>query len=276
MTLERVTKNYYSIIQGMNMSSDFWIVRPFNAVFCLAFGLFLLLLVLVSLILKGKPEKTKQAVLITVCVITVIGFFIYKYCLSLDREFDAITSVMGGFNWWGELPLQLCNINMILIPIAVLKKRRPLMSFCFFLGPLGAMMALAMPGNGFDGYSLLLPRMLGYYGTHFMIVIEGLALATFGLFRPRYRDLPWTVLSALLITLAIFLFNMFLRWTELHPKANYFFSVETEGNFLLELFYSWIPVTGLYLLPAAFILAVYILLVTTPFEIADRIREKQK
>ena len=43
---------------------------------------------------------------------------------------------------------------MILIPIAVLKKSRPLMCFCFFLGPLGALMALLMPGNGFNGYEL--------------------------------------------------------------------------------------------------------------------------
>ena len=183
---------------------------------------------------------------------------------------------MGGFNWWGELPLQLCNINMILIPIAVLRKSRPLQCFCFFIAPLGAMMALLMPGNGFSGYSLLLPRMLGYYGTHFMIVIEGLAIACFGLYRPRYRDLPRAVLAAILIAICIFLFNMLLRWSGLHPKANYFFSVETEGNFLLEIFYKWIPYPFLYLLPSIGILGIYMVLVTFPFALADRIRNKRQ
>ena len=242
--------------------------------FNLSFGIFLLLLILASLILKGKPEKTKQTVLVVACLITVIGFFIYKYALSLDQDFSILTADMGGFNWWGELPLQLCNINMILIPIAVLKKSRPLMSFCFFLGPLGALMALVMPGTGFDGYSLLLPRMLGYYGTHFMVVIEGLALVTFGLFRPRFSDLPRTLLAALIILLCVFLINMLLRWSGLHPKANYFFSVETEGNFLLELFHRLIPVPLLYLLPCSLILVVYMLLVTTPFELADRLKNQ--
>lgn len=242
--------------------------------FNLAFGIFLLLLILASLILKGKPEKTKQTVLVVACLITMIGFFIYKYALSLDQDFSILTADMGGFNWWGELPLQLCNINMILIPIAVLKKSRPLMSFCFFLGPLGALMALVMPGTGFDGYSLLLPRMLGYYGTHFMVVIEGLALVTFGLFRPRFSDLPRTLLAALIILLCVFLINMLLRWSGLHPKANYFFSVETEGNFLLELFHRLIPVPLLYLLPCSLILVVYMLLVTTPFELADRLKNQ--
>ena len=258
----------------MTASAEAWIIRPFNTLFCVCFGAFLLLLIAASLLLRGKREKTKQLALIAACLVTLVGYFIYKYLLSLDADYNLITADMGGFNWWGELPLQLCNINMILIPIAVLRKSRPLMCFSFFLGPLGALMALVMPGNGFDGYSLLLPRMLGYYGTHFMIVIEGLALVTFGLFRPRFRDLPRAVLAVLAIALGVFLINLLLRWSGLHPKANYFFSVETEGNFLLELFHRWIPVPFLYLMPAILILVPYMLLVTAPFALADRLREK--
>ena len=137
-------------------------------------------------------------------------------------------------------------------------------------------MALLMPGNGFAGYSLLLPRMLGYYGTHFMIVIEGLALVCFGLYRPKFRDLPRAILAALIITFCTFLINLLLRWTGLHPKANYFFSVETDGNFLLDIFYSWIPVPFLYLIiPSVVILGTYMMLVTFPFELADRLRKNK-
>ena len=254
------------------MQSDFWIMRPFNTLFFLVFAVFILLLIAASILLRKKSERTRELVLITACVVTMIGFILYKVSLSRDSEFNIITAGMGGFNWWGELPLQLCNINMILIPIAVWRKSRPLACFSFFLGPLGALMALVMPGNGFDGYSLLLPRMLGYYGTHFMLVIEGLALVTFGLFRPRLRDLPRAILTAFLIAFGIFCINMLLRWSGLHPKANYFFSVETEGNFLLELFYSWIPVPFLYLLPSIVILGVYMLAVTLPLELIDRKR----
>ena len=257
----------------MNQSEP-WLFEPFNPLFLIVFGAFLLLLVLASLLLRGKSEKTRSAVLVTACTLTFIGFFIYKYFLSIDSDYDVITANMGGFNWWGELPLQLCNINMILIPLAVLKKSRPLMSFGFFIAPLGALMALIMPGNGFSGYSLLLPRMLGYYGTHFMIVIEGLALACFGLYRPRFRDLPRTLLTIFLISLVIFGINLLLRWSGLHPKANYFFTVETEGNFLLEIFYRWIPVPFLYMIPCFGILLPYMLLVTTPFALAERRREK--
>ena len=259
----------------MGNETDFWVIRPFNTIFLITFAAFLLLLLAASILLRGKRESTRQTVLVIACLATLVGFFFYKYYLSQDADFNVITADMGGFNWWGELPLQLCNINMILIPIAVLKRSRPLMSFCFFLGPLGALMALAMPGNGFSGYSLLLPRMLGYYGTHFMIVIEGLAIVCFGLYHPRFRDLPRTVVAALLIAFGVFVINMLLRWSGLHPKANYFFSVETEGNALLELFHSWIPVPFLYLLPCIVILGVYMALVTGAFAIADRVRARK-
>ena len=260
----------------MQTNPDFWIVHPFNRIFTLLLIFFLLLLTLSALALRRKSEKVRQTVLIAACFVTLLGYFVYKYMLSLDHDYSLITAAMGGFSWWGELPLQLCNINMLLIPVAVWKKSRPLLCFCFFLGPLGALMALIMPGVGFEGYSLLLPRMLGYYGTHFMIVIEGLAIVCFGLYRPRFRDLPRTVLAAFLIALAIFGVNMLLRWSGLHPKANYFFSVETEGNFLLEIFYKWIPVPFLYLMPALLILLPYMALVTSGFAIADRVKAKKE
>ena len=264
------------MVNAMSLFPEGWIIRPLNTLFLLVFGLFLFLLVLASLLLRGKSEKTKSAVLVTACILTLIGFVFYKAFLSRDVSFNEITANMGGFNWWGELPLQLCNINMLLIPVAVLKKNRAMMSFCFFVGPLGALMALLMPGNGFDGYSLLLPRMLGYYGTHFMVFIEGLALVAFGLYRPRLRDLPRAVLTILLISFVIFLVNLLLRWSGLHPRANYFFSVETEGNFLLEMFHRLLPFPYLYLIPCLGILIPYMLLIVIPFEIADRAHRNRK
>ena len=259
----------------MNAASPFWIMRPFNALFCGVFGLFLLLLAAASAVLRKKPERTRRAVLCVACTLTFIGFFVYKYYLSVDADYDRITAGMGGFNWWGELPLQLCNINMIMIPISVMTNKRPLMSFCFFVGSLGAMMALAMPVNGFDGYSLLLPRMLGFYGTHFMIVIEALAIVTFGLYKPRFRDVPMTIVALLCIALVIFGIDLLLRRSGLHPKANYFFAVETEGNPVLELFYRLIPYPFLYLLPCSLVLGAYMSVIISGFALADMLKPEK-
>lgn len=252
---------------------SFWVLRHFNAVFFCTFGLFIALLVVASLILRNKSDKTRSIVLSVACLLNIVGFFVYKYFLSIDAQFAIDNAAMGGFNWWGELPLHLCNINMLIIPIAVWRKNRSLMSFSFFLAPLGALMALLMPSAGFEGYSILLPKMLGFYGTHFMVLIEGLALATFGLYRPKFKDLPKTLLTVLIVAFCIFLIDVFIRTSGLNPKANYFFAMETEGNPVLNIFHNLIPVPFLYLIPCLAVLGVYMSIVTFGFHIADKNRK---
>ena len=255
---------------------SFWIMKTFNPLFFTTFALFIGLLVAASLLVKNRSEKTKKIVLITACVVTFIGFFVYKYFLSIDTEYDKlVVETRGGFTWWAELPLQLCNINMILIPIAVAFDLKPVKSFSFFMAPLGALMALLSPAVGFDGYSIFLPRMLGFYGTHFMIIIEGLALATFGFYRPKFKDFPKTILTIVILLLVITGINLLLIKTGLYDRANYFFTMEHEGISILKLFWSWIPVPVLYLLPSAVILLAYMSLVTAPFAIADGIKKKK-
>ena len=260
----------------MSTVKNNFIIEPFNGTFIAFFVLFIAILVIASLIMRNKSDSAKRAVIVTACIITLIGFFVYKYYLSIDAEFDAANQAMGGFNWWGELPLQLCNINMILIPIAVLTQKRPLLCFCFFVGPLGALMALLMPTAGFSGYSLLIPRMLGYYGTHMAIIIEALAIVTFGLFRPRFRDIPRTCITVIVIAFVIFIINLILRGTGLHPKANYFFIMETEGNPILEIFRRLIPLPYLYELPCIAVLAVYMSVITAFFTVFGKKDRKEE
>ena len=249
---------------------NFTIMKPFNLTFFIVTAFFVGLLTAATLIMRNKSDRAKRIVISSAAILTLIGFIAYKYFLSIDTAYDAITASKGGFNWWGELPLQLCNINMLLIPVAVMFDLQMLMSFCFFVGSLGAIMAIAMPGMGFDNYSIFLPRMLGFFGTHYMIVIMAIAIVTFGLYRPKFRDLPKTCIVIFVISFCVFLINLLLIGTGLHPDANYFFSMNPEGNPLLELFHSIIPLPFLYLLPSYLILLPYMALVTCGFWIADR------
>ncbi|MBO4918754.1 MAG: YwaF family protein [Erysipelotrichaceae bacterium] len=233
------------------------IISPFNPVFFLVTGFFLLLLSVISFLVKGKSEKVKKTVFVMICLFTCVCFFLYKYALSLDPEFDRLTAYIGGYNWWGELPFHLCNVNMILMPIAVLGDYRPLKSFCFFIGPLGAAMALLMPGAGFDHAYLFLPRIIGFYGTHFMIVIEALMLMTFGFYQPAYRDIPKAMVILVLLGLIMHGLNLLFRYSGLNSRSNFFYTMETEENPILELLYSLIPCPLIYLLPVLPIPALY-------------------
>ena len=256
--------------------NDFLILRSFNGLFFLLFAAFALVFLILSVILRRRSDRARRGVLAGLMLFTLAVFVWYKIMLSLDTEYSALCAAAGkgAFSWWGELPFQLCNINMILIPVAMLTKKRSLMGFSFFMGALGAAMALSMPGVGFQDCSILLPRMIGFYFTHFMVFFGSIALVSFGIYRPKFRDLPLVVVSVLVLSFLVFLFNMFLRLTGLHPFANYFFSVETEGNPILELFHSWLPYPYLFLLPSYLILIPYMLLVTALLNIGGKRKEK--
>ena len=118
----------------------------------------------------------------------------------------------------------------------------------------------------------MLPRMLGYYITHFLVVTTCLSLGTFGLLEPGFSDLPKTLAATFIITFLIHLVNTLFRISGLYEKANYFYTIETEGNFLLEIFFRWIPFPFLYLMPGLVILTVYILLVLGILALVRKIR----
>ena len=254
------------------------ICKPFNGVYLMVFAVFALLFAVGVVVLRKKDEEVRAKVLAAAMLVTLVGFFVYKFFLGRDTDYSAITAETGkgAFNWWGELPLQLCNINMILIPIAALTKNRLLMCFSFFMGPLGAGLALVMPGIGFDCYSILLPRMLGYYGTHWMVVFGSLALGALGIYKPKYKDYFLTLLSGFGVAFVIFLINALLRVTKCNEFSNYFFTHAPEGNPILELFHSWIPLPFLYLIPSVLILTPYVMLVVSIVALYRKCREKKE
>lgn len=252
------------------------IIRPFNAVHTGLFVFAAALILLLYFVLYRADENTRKWVMVSICAVNVAGFFLYKLALSHDAEFLSINGIER-FNWWNELPLQLCNINMFLIPIGLLTKKRPILGFSFFVAPLGAVMALLFPEPAFDGFSLFLPRILGFYGTHIVIFICGISLATLGLYRPRLRDFPGIYLTLICLACGAHIVNLVLRHT-VCPFANYFFTYPADIS-ILRLFRSWIPVPLLYLAPGLVILGVYMLTVWLTLALPERIaaaREKKK
>ena len=197
------------------------IIRPFNAGFFLLMAVMIGTIVLLRALLRNQPQQRREVVLLTLCVVNIIGFFVYKGFLSADAQFLQVSG-LDKFNWFNELPLQLCNINMFLIPIGILTHRRSLLGFAFFVAPLGALMALVFPEAPFVGYSLWLPRMLGFYVTHILIIACGLSLVTLGFYRPDFRDIPGIAGTFLLLGIGALAVNFLLRHT-VCPLANYFF-----------------------------------------------------
>lgn len=249
------------------------IIRPFNAVYCIFMIILLLLTALICLLLRKGSMSKKKRFIVILCTFNIVLFFVYKAALSVDSEFLVISNI-NKFNWFNELPLQLCNINMFLIPIGVLTNKRSVMGFSFFVAPLGALMALLFPDPAFAGYSLLLPRMIGYYLTHAFIFMAGISLAALGFYRPKFSDFGGITVTLIAVSVSAHIINMLLR-VSLCKHANYFYTYGANIS-ILKLFWKWIPIPYIYELPSLIILFSYMGAITFLFWLSDRKRRSRE
>lgn len=229
------------------------IIRPFNLVHIGVLLLAVILTIVASLLLRKKEQKTKDYIMIGVAIFNIVFFVVYKIWLANDATYE-------GFSIWKELPLQLCNINMFLIPLGIILKNKYLLTFSFYIAPLGALMALVFPDINFINNDIFMLRNIGFYGTHIIIFGMGLMLAPLGYIEPKMKNIPVLLISAVIFSLGAFVINILLGLTT-GENINYFYVMNPSGISILELFWSLIPVKYLYLLPAALILTVYVVIV---------------
>jgi uncharacterized membrane protein YwaF len=214
------------------------------------------------MIFKNKSKKAKDILIISIGVFDVLLFIVYKIFLSKDG-YD--------FNIWKELPLQLCNINMFLIPLSVILNNKYLKSFGFYVGPLAAIMAMSFPEAGFYDNSIFLMRNVGFYGTHAIIVVMGVLLLTLGYIKLSFKDIINLLIITVILSLSIFVVNIIL-FKLTGVETNYFFTMNPSTVSLLHLFYKLIPIKYLYLLPAAGILIVYVVVINSIKLVIDKIK----
>ncbi|GHU98164.1 hypothetical protein FACS1894211_01470 [Clostridia bacterium] len=239
------------------------IIETFNLVHIGVLLLTAALCVVFWAVLRQFPQRKKELILVGVCVCNIVFFMVYKIILSRDPTFS-------GFTWWTELPLQFCNITMFVYIVGILTKKRQLLAYCFYAGPLGAFLALAAPDPAFLGISVFAGRCVGFYGTHLLIVVVGVSMCTLKLYRPRFKDLPWVVVIMFCLAAFMFLVNYIFRWTGLEPNANYFYTFGLPGNGVIEMMRGWTDVDFLYLWPAVLLVAAVSALETLPFWLSDR------
>ena len=247
-------------------------IQPFNSAYFLLLLLTGLVTAAIAHRFSHRPEADRERAIYALSTFNILLFVLYKGLLSRDGDF-LVVSNMEKFNWLNELPIQLCNINLFLIPIGLKRRDRALMGFSFFVAPLGALAAITCPEPAFSGYSVLLSRIIGFYGTHAMLIVSGFSLATLGFYRPEKRDFPGIYAAASVMGVCIHVINFLLR-KGLCPQANYFFTYPTDIA-MLHLFWKLIPVPLLYLLPAFGILTVYMLLVCGVFRLLDYAKEQR-
>jgi uncharacterized membrane protein YwaF len=221
---------------------------------------------LVWLLFRRRSEDVRARAVALIGAFNLLLFCFYKYWLSQDPAY-LLANGFPRFEPWLELPLQLCNINLLLIPLALALRREGFYTFCFYTASLGAFMAIASPPASFEGDIFLL-RNIGFYGTHALLIVCGVSLMTLRFVKPRQRDVLWTVSILALVACAIHGLNTLIQHA-FGVEANYFYTYGPGGSSILSNVYAILPMPLAYLflliigiVPAAMLLTALINLPT--------------
>jgi len=216
----------------------------------------------VNFSLKDRDEKIKRYALLILCCFNALLYLVYKIVQAHDPSYN--------FNIFTNLPLHFCNINLILLPLAIYTKNKYLMAYQLYFGVILAALALFTVDPSFRSKPLFEFTCIVYFYYHSMLAVLPLILIKFKFYTPSFKVIWQPVLIIVSLTSLMHIVNMIFRATGLANDSNYFFTYGLKGDFLTEFYWSLIPYNLFFLLPSLITFAPYIILVTLPFHLKNR------
>ncbi len=186
-------------------------------------------------------------------------------------SFSGIAAVIFNLLMWGRpleyLPLHLCSVNALLLPVAVFTRNKTINNL-LLVWSLGALAAVVL-NHALAEAEIFSPVFCFFYFPH---VLEfGIPILIFRLGLAK-KD-PKCIFSSVGITMAVYtlihFFNKALNAAQLLDKegeiirVNYMYSIDPE-NPLLALFYRVIPHEYWYMFMIVPLLVVYLLIIYAP------------
>lgn len=171
---------------------------------------------------KNKEFSAKNKVLIWSAILidafelikVLVTFIDAKYCNELD-------------GWWhGLLPLYLCSIQLIAIPLAAFSRGRvknAALDFVFIFGILGAILGTYAAGQNYAAYPVLSFTNVVSGITHSISGFASLYIAISGMASMKKRNLPITFIILTVFFILAFIANKLLG-------TNYMFIVRGDGT----------------------------------------------
>ena len=186
-------------------------------------------------------------------------------------SFSGIAAVIFNLLMWGRpleyLPLHLCSVNALLLPIAVFSSNKTI-SNLLLVWSLGALAALVM-NQAVAQAQVLDPVFCFFYFPHALEFGIPILMFKLGLVKKDPKCIVSTVGITMGVYTLIHFFNKALNAAQLLDlngeviKVNYMDSIDPE-NPLLALFYKVIPFEYWYMYMIVPILVVYLLIVYAP------------
>lgn len=188
--------------------------------------LFVSILVVIMVILaitfgkiyKNKDEKSKNKVLI-IAAILIDAFEIFKIIICCIRSNDPLA-------WKYDLPLFLCSIQLITIPLAAFSKGRvkeAALDFVFIFGLLGALLGTYGAGNNYGTYPVLCFDNVVSVITHCISGFTSLYIIISGMESMKKKNLPITFGILLFFCVVAYIVNIAIDY-------NYMFLMRADGT----------------------------------------------
>jgi len=252
----------HSFLRGQRIM----MIYPFNTTHILMIILMpVLIFTVINIALSKREEKTMATVLLLISAFNAGLYIVYKFAQVADPNFH--------FDLLTNLPLHFCNINLILIPLAIYTKNKTLMAYQVYFGTPLAGLALITVYPAFIGTSIFGFTTFVYFFYHSMLFAIPLILIKLRLFTPSFKNILQPTLMLVALTFFMHMFNVVLRATGLAYGANYFFTFGLEGDFFTELLWGIIPFNFFFLLPSLLLFAPYVLIITLPFHLSAKARQ---
>ncbi len=190
-------------------------------------------------------------------------------------SFSGVAAIIFNLVTWDSpleyLPLHLCSLNAMVLPVAVLTRNKTLNNL-LLLWSLGAVAALVVNSAQAE-YELFSDVFCFYYFPHVLEFGIPVLMFKLGLVKKDVKCIGSTLGITLVSYTAIHFVNLainsycadnnILDWAGNVIQVNYMYSLVPE-NPLLQLFHNWIPYEFFYMFLVLPIVTVYLLAVYAP------------
>jgi len=176
---------------------------------------------------KNRSFQTKNRVLMGAAIL-IDSFELFKIVLVCIRGSDP----MG---WLYDLPLFLCSIQLITIPLAAFAKGRikdAAMDFVCIFGILGAVFGTYFAGNNYGSYPVLSFDNVVSGITHSISGFVSLYILITGMTRMEKKNIPITFAILLGFCVAAYIANILLDY-------NYMFLMRGDGT-PYDILFNWV------------------------------------
>lgn len=193
-------------------------VMPFDAqnIQLILLGLFSAVLPLVIAIFLTH-EQRKQALVFWVGTIVFLEFSRQVWAISL-----------GSYDFSEMLPLHLCGLQVILMPIMLKTQKRTWRTFVYLTAMIGALAAIFFNEGILERYPLWHFQSLQSFIIHGLIMMVPLYDIIWFKFRPSFKELPFATIFMAYLAAQSFLINIV-------TGGNYLFVTFAPKNTPLEL-----------------------------------------